>query len=486
MRKIIPAAIVTAAAVAAVVTFIKKKIDKKEKVNLIEVDIKPKPDLKKTLEKVGDVAGNIVSVGKEILIETVDTVGDVVETFIENPTNLSGIVDEVKEGIEEIQEIIADGKKEDDEEQEPEDEKEESAEETGIDKDMTAEEPETEEAEEHEVIEEPEIKEEIFVEETEEEEIVEPIEELFEKNEVSEINYTEPEDDVDCFKENTAGEDTVEKALLISSIVADIAEEEEKFINEAISQEIEKLIDEVVEVDQVQEPALEEAVEEAAAEEPDEELSIDEIMEEVALQAQEHIEEVLSATMDEEIPLDPIDLAQSDDDIILKIVDENVGEINLINDIIESLEEDNSNEESIEDLEDIVETAIYEEPAVIDDALLTEEQFLEKCVGLYTGVKENKIRLIIKQIGVMLETVEAAETLNLQHFATFASGEDKERYASIAAIEGHQVAHSDNERELIILNTLDTDKISLSRSILQLAQDLTEYNGSYRGWTVVS
>ncbi len=42
MRKIIPAVIVTAAAVAAVATYIKKRIDKQNKVNFIEVEIKPK------------------------------------------------------------------------------------------------------------------------------------------------------------------------------------------------------------------------------------------------------------------------------------------------------------------------------------------------------------------------------------------------------------------------------------------------------------
>ena len=82
MKKIMPAVIVTAAAVAAAVTYIKRRIDKQNKVNFIEVEIKPEKTVKHTLKKVGDVAENIVSVGKEILIETVDTVGDVVEPLL--------------------------------------------------------------------------------------------------------------------------------------------------------------------------------------------------------------------------------------------------------------------------------------------------------------------------------------------------------------------------------------------------------------------
>ena len=41
MKKIMPAVIVTAAAVAAAVTYIKRRIDKQNKVNFIEVEIKP-------------------------------------------------------------------------------------------------------------------------------------------------------------------------------------------------------------------------------------------------------------------------------------------------------------------------------------------------------------------------------------------------------------------------------------------------------------
>lgn len=435
MRKIIPAVVVTAAAVAAVATYIKKRIDKQNKVNFIEVEIKTKKTGKKTLEKISDAAGTIVSAGKEILIETVDTVGDVVEAFIEDPTDFGEIIDEIKEGVDEIKEIISEAKHGDEED----------------------------------------------------EDIVEPIEDFFAKTEPH-IEQENDEENSEYFQDTemeivVEADDTVEKALLINDIVADIITEEEKLINEAITQEIEKIIDEVIE-EEVVEPVKEEVSEQETVEE---EISVDEIIKEVALQAQqEHIEEVLSATMDN-IPvtpsLAPLDLQQNDDETILKVVDETVGEINLINDIIESLDEDNSVEESIEDLEDIVETAIYEEP-VVDDSLLTEEEFLDRCINLYTGIKENKIGLIIKQVGIMLDTIEVTDTINLQHFAVFASVEDKERYANIAAIEGHHVLHSDRENELIILNTLDTDKILLCKSILQLAQDLTEYNGLYKGWTV--
>ncbi len=435
MRKIIPAVVVTAAAVVAVATYIKKRIDKQNKVNFIEVEIKTKKTGKKTLEKISDAAGTIVSAGKEILIETVDTVGDVVEAFIEDPTDFGEIIDEIKEGVDEIKEIISEAKHGDEED----------------------------------------------------EDIVEPIEDFFAKTEPH-IEQENDEENSEYFQDTemeivVEADDTVEKALLINDIVADIITEEEKLINEAITQEIEKIIDEVIE-EEVVEPVKEEVSEQETVEE---EISVDEIIKEVALQAQqEHIEEVLSATMDN-IPvtpsLAPLDLQQNDDETILKVVDETVGEINLINDIIESLDEDNSVEESIEDLEDIVETAIYEEP-VVDDSLLTEEEFLDRCINLYTGIKENKIGLIIKQVGIMLDTIEVTDTINLQHFAVFASVEDKERYANIAAIEGHHVLHSDRENELIILNTLDTDKILLCKSILQLAQDLTEYNGLYKGWTV--
>ncbi len=483
MKKIMPAVIVTAAAVAAAVTYIKRRIDKQNKVNFIEVEIKPEKTVKHTLKKVGDVAENIVSVGKEILIETVDTVGDVVETFIEDPTDFGEIFDEIKEGYQEIQEIIAESKdKGDDEVKEAIDKEQDNDEEIIVDELLEDEKQEEvvvkEDITEEEIVENQEIEEETVIEnEVYEDEIVEPIEELFNKNEAEE---EVPQEEVDEFLQTSEeSEGVVEQALLINDIVADIITEEEKLINEAITQEIEQLIDEVVE-EEIIEPELEEIV----FEESEEEISIDEIMQEVVLQAeQEHIEEVLSATMDD-IPLEPIDLQPGDDETVLKVVDETVGEINLINDIIESLEDDDSVEESIEDLEDIVETAIYEEPVVVDDSLLTEEQFLDRCIGLYTGIKENKIRLIIKQVGVMLDTIEVTETINLQHFATFESIEDKERYANIAAIEGHHVLHSDKENELIILNTLDSDRISLCKSILQLAQDLTEYNGLYKGWTV--
>ncbi len=443
MKKIIPAVIVTAAAIAAAATYVKRKIDKQNKVNFIEVEVTPKKTPRKTLERISDVAGTIVSTGKDILVETVDTVGNVVETFIENPTDFGGIAEEIKEGVEEIREIITETKHDDEDNKEENDTEEDSDDELDNHYD---------------------------------EEIVEPIEELFADAESdAEPSIIEEEVIVEP-------EDTVEKALLINSIVADIITEEENLINEAITQEIEKIIDEVVE-----EETIEPVIEEVFEEEPVEEISVDEIMQEVELQAQqEHIDEVLSATVDNipiVPPLEPLDLQPNDNETVLKLVDETVGEINLINDIIESLDEDNSIEESIEDLEDIVETAVYEEP-VIDESLLSEDEFVDRCVSLYTGIKENKIRLIIKQVGVMLDTIDVSETIDLQHFAIFASVEDKERYANIAAIEGHHVLHSDKENELIILNTLDSDKIFLCKSILQLAQDLTEYNGLYKGWTV--
>ncbi|MGI6607895.1 MAG: hypothetical protein ACOX1F_02780 [Erysipelotrichaceae bacterium] len=399
MKKIIPAVIVTTAAVAAAVTYIKKKFDKQNKVSFIEVEIKPEQSAKKTPEKIAD--DDILSVSNETLIETADASSDAAEVFAENPINPA----EIKEETEKIQETISDAENDD---------------------------------------------------------------EILEENE-------------------SEAEDTVEKALLINSIVADIISKEEKFINEAISLEIEKLIDDVVE-DEIAEPTMEDIIEEVEKETTDDEASIEELMQEIELQAQqEHIEEVLTSSMSQEevIQLTPIDLQQSEDETVLKVVDENVGEINLINDIIENLEEEDTVEESIDDLEETVETAVYQEPDKVDDSLLTEEQFLEKCVNSYNNVKENKVKLIIRQVDIMLNSIEVAETISLHHFASFKTDEDRDRYANIASIEGHRVIHSDKDRELVILNTLDTERTSLCKSILQLAQDLAEYNGSYIGWTVV-
>lgn len=116
---------------------------------------------------------------------------------------------------------------------------------------------------------------------------------------------------------------------------------------------------------------------------------------------------------------------------------------------------------------------------------MTEEELLEQQVQQYPNLSRKKIVSISNQVQAMLEAIGKCESISLQHIIHFKDYDSLIRYSSIAAIEGYHYEYSeDKETELYLYSTLDCNESSLTKNILQLAQDVAEYQGSYRGWAV--
>lgn len=249
----------------------------------------------------------------------------------------------------------------------------------------------------------------------------------------------------------TLEDEMAKNAYIINSILTCIYQGQNEINNRIAQEQIEEIVNEVMEIQQENEqPQLEEPLEEIS----EEDLLLSQLL------------------ADDSSELSPIEYSDQPEEILEVISPEEVEET-IIEDIIDTF----TNEESKKEEEPMQESSI--QPP------LTEEELLEQQVQQYPNLSRKKIVSISNQVQAMLEAIGKCESISLQHIIHFKDYDSLIRYSSIAAIEGYHYEYSeDKETELYLYSTLDCNESSLTKNILQLAQDVAEYQGSYRGWAV--
>ena len=187
-------------------------------------------------------------------------------------------------------------------------------------------------------------------------------------------------------------------------------------------------------------------------------------------QVQEQTEQESNVELDpiefKDKPLDPLDAAKT-------------AEI-VINSIIDSVEEVDQNQQAMDDIEQLIEDEVEQ----VNEDEMTNEELVEKYSRQFESISPRKIELILKQIDLMRKSLDNAENITLQHYVKFDTQENRDKYKSIAQVEGYIVEDDEDPTKLLLVNTLENNRHTLNWSILDLARNVGEYNGSYRGWAV--
>lgn len=209
---------------------------------------------------------------------------------------------------------------------------------------------------------------------------------------------------------------------------------------------------------------------------PTEEEALDDLQEAITYdddqpqQVQEQTEQETSTELDpiefNDKPLDPLDTAKT-------------AEI-VINSIIDSVEEVDQNQQAMDDIEQLIEDEVEQ----VNEDEMTNEELVEKYSRQFESISPRKIELILKQIDLMRKSIANAENITLQHYVKFDTQENRDKYGFIAQVEGYIVENDENPTKLLLVNTLENNRHTLNWSILDLARNVGEYNGSYRGWAV--
>ena len=85
----------------------------------------------------------------------------------------------------------------------------------------------------------------------------------------------------------------------------------------------------------------------------------------------------------------------------------------------------------------------------------------------------------------MLNVVGECREVELLHYIVFPNRSDFEAYRTIAFGLGYEVDEDINGNgEVYLSNTVVADKEKLDNSILTLADTVSAYRGSYKGWKV--
>ena len=494
MKKIIPALIFTAAASAATLMYIKKKLSEKNEIELIELDEKQQlendeeekdwqTNFDPFVEKVSEVTNTIdtivdgfkeeLSSGSQLFntgeqteipfeespveIEIVEitpaqqeenqseevapTDDEVVETFVEiedpfvnddvDPINVvitdTGIIEEpiVNENDEPVK--FDEDQTETNEEEMTWDETEPQAEQDVTDQTAEIETVPTEEV--VEPIKEIELQE-VWPEENEETPVEDQIQEEFESQEYEDTPVEEPvqeeipsQDQVDAEQQRIVDEIND----IINGIIEPMDEEEEEITEENVTYTPEQQVNE-----------------------------------------EQNTSDELEPLEYNEAPLEPLD-------------EEKTAEI-VINSIIDSVQEEDQNQQAMDDIEELIEDEVEQ----VDEEDMTHEELVEKYVHQFETINPRKIDMILTQIDLMRKTVGDCEYITLLHYIRFNSPENKNKYAAIAEVEGYTVEDSENATDLSLVNTLENSRHTLNLSILDLARNANEYNGAYRGWAVRS
>lgn len=292
-------------------------------------------------------------------------------------------------------------------------------------------------------------------ENNEQDESIETQENLEQQQDISNIDLPDEE-----IKENNEQTESIQAQEDLEEQSDDLSVEKtenENLIDNSINDEINNIIDEIIQ-----------------PQDEDEEVTIEE-ENQLLNQDNEEIEEAIN---DDEIDLVPLEDPTDE----LKIIDENKVEENLIDDIVNSLDEDDQNQQAVSDIEDIIDDEIEE----IKEEDMTDEELIEYYSRQYPNISSKKIDLILKQIKLMQESVGPCDSISLLHYAIFDNKEQKDAYKAVAQIEGYEEEAADNENKLNLINVIENNRLALNHSILALASNINEYHGSYRGWAVIN
>ena len=141
-----------------------------------------------------------------------------------------------------------------------------------------------------------------------------------------------------------------------------------------------------------------------------------------------------------------------------------------------------------------VEEVKAEEPEEIVDDSFEEAPVVEKVETVkdivpeynpFPHLTENKVKSIKDKVNVMLNVVSPCREVELLHYVIFSNKNDFNAYRAIAFGLGYEVESQINDNgEVYLSNTVVADKDKLNHSILTLADTLSAYNGTYKGWKV--
>ena len=84
----------------------------------------------------------------------------------------------------------------------------------------------------------------------------------------------------------------------------------------------------------------------------------------------------------------------------------------------------------------------------------------------------------------MIKAIGPCNTITLQHFAVFENPKNLEIYKLIATSLGYSVTEPNEKNEIFMTKECENGIEKLGNEILTLADTISAYNGSYRGWRV--
>ena len=501
MKKIIPALIFTAAASAATLMYIKKKLSEKNEIELIELD--EKQQLENDEEEEKDWQANFDPFVEKVseVTNTIDTIVDgfkeelssgsqlfnteeQTETaFEESPVEIEIVEitpaqqeekqsEEVAPTDDEVVETIEENENNEDDIKEIEDPFVNDVNPINVvitatgsiteefianenDEPVRIDEDQTEPKEEDLTWDEGEPQAEEDTDQTAEiktipnEEIVEPIEEI----EVQEVWPLE--------NEETPVEDQIQEEVEseYEDTPVDEPAQEEIPSQDEVDAEQQRIVDEINDI-------INGIIEPADEEEEITEENVTYTFEQQQVSDDQNTSDELEPLEYNEAPLEPLD-------------EEKTAEI-VINSIIDSVQEEDQNQQAMDDIEELVEDEVEQ----VDEEDMTHEELVEKYVHQFETINPRKIDMILTQIDLMRKTVGDCEYITLLHYIRFNTPESKNKYAAIAEVEGYTVEENENPLDLSLVNTLENSRHTLNLSILDLARNANEYNGAYRGWAV--
>ena len=235
--------------------------------------------------------------------------------------------------------------------------------------------------------------------------------------------------------------------------------------------------------------------------------SAEEAIEEIEEAVEETVEEVEEVIEEENIfekaePIEQIDVATSDLDTLDEASIESI-----INEVMEGnkeYEEPVAEEAPVEEVRepepvkiDVPEEEIPaeepEEEEIVDDSfeevpVVEKEETVKDIVPEYNPfphLTENKVKSIKDKVSVMLNVVSPCREVELLHYVIFGNKNDFNAYRAIAFGLGYEIENEINDNgEVYLSNTVVADKDKLNHSILTLADTLSAYKGTYKGWKV--
>ncbi|MDO4378141.1 MAG: hypothetical protein Q4C64_03195 [Erysipelotrichia bacterium] len=459
MKKIIPSLIFTAATVAGTILYIKKKFKEKNEIKLIEIEEESQENDNEQFPSQWNATKDEIA---EKITEVANTIGTIVDG-IKEENQLTQEKNNTEETNNVLQEEVPEIKPVDDDiPQEENHNTDVQTEEDIVEPEIIIEEKQEEIPEVKSVDDDLPQEENHNTDEQAEEDIVEP--EIIIEEKQEEIPEVKPVDDDLPQEENhntdeQAEEDIVEPEQnepMFDSQEKEISEEEQR-----INDEINSIIDEIIQPQNQEE----------------DEIIIDNIdSHKETADKEEDTKEIEKVLNDDISQLNPLEYA----DDTLKIVDENKREENLIDDIISSIDEEDQNQQAMHDIEQLVE----DEVETIKEEDLTDEELVEKYAQQFQPITAKKIDLILKQVRLMQKSIGDCNVITLLHYIIFDNEEEKEKYAEIAKIENYEIEKGAAPNELHLINTLENNRLTLNHAILDLARNVGEFHGSYRGWAV--